>query len=137
MKIYYESKPDELMHYGVPGMKWGIHRNRASSKFARTAKKIDRIKKRADKAREKSDALLKKSKKFYLTDIGYSIHKNQAWKAAKQSKKSDRLMKRANRYIKNMEKTFSNVSVSDISKEHQNTGKNYVYMLKRNKNKKK
>lgn len=43
-----ESYQDELMHYGVPGMKWGVRKNR--ERAARTGRRIERQQSKLNKA---------------------------------------------------------------------------------------
>ena len=55
-------RENELMHYGVPGMKWGVRKNRFS--------KSDKIKEARDKNAEltkRRQAEIEKRKKFYDT----------------------------------------------------------------------
>lgn len=79
---------DELMHYGVPGMKWGVHR--ALYKSAANT----RLGKKALKYDIKAAKLRKKSEKLHADeDLGRANRK--AVKAAKYDKKAAKLEKRA------------------------------------------
>lgn len=79
---------DELYHYGVLGMKWGVHR------AARKTAKNERLRKKALNYDIKSDKANKKSEKIHAEeDLGRS--NRAAKKAAKYSIKSEKLQKRA------------------------------------------
>lgn len=101
MQIYYTKNEDsasELVHYGVPGMKWGVRRDRAREK--------------ANKYQAKSDKYLDKGmNRKYLTDIGYTMRKNELMKARKYGKKAAKYNKKADKYQRNIDK--------DVAKEKQ------------------
>ena len=79
---------DELYHYGVLGMKWGVRR--ATSKAAKNAK----LAKKALNYDIKSDKAYKKSEKIHAeNDLGRS--NRAAKKAANYSIKSEKLQKKA------------------------------------------
>lgn len=78
----------ELYHYGVVGMKWGVHK--AVSKMG----KIDRLERKAVQYDKKSARLSKKSEKIHAErDLGRSNKK--AVKAAKYDIKSAKAAKKA------------------------------------------
>ena len=79
---------NELQHYGVLGMKWGVHR--AKRKEAQNS----RLQKKAYKYDIKSAALYKKSEKEHAkSDLGG--YNRAATKAANYSKKAAKLHKKA------------------------------------------
>lgn len=51
---------DELMHYGVKGMRWGVKHNpekaftKANAKYEKYQAKVDKLKTRSDKATAKN-----------------------------------------------------------------------------------
>ena len=57
---------DELMHYGVLGMKWGVHRGHASKAYGKASKKLNKLENKVDKAEQKADkAMYKADKRSY------------------------------------------------------------------------
>lgn len=72
---------DELKHYGVPGMKWGVRRARYKSSAN------DRLKKKALKYDERSAQMTKKAEKQHAERDLESANK-KAVKAAKLDKKA-------------------------------------------------
>lgn len=88
MNEYITNNPDELYHYGVLGMKWGVRR--AVSKASRN----ERLRKKALNYDIKSDKANRKSEKIHSDkDLGRA--NKAAKKAANYSIKSEKLQKKA------------------------------------------
>jgi hypothetical protein len=90
---------EELLHYGVPGMKWGVRK--ASYKL--NANK--RLKKKALELDAKSAKLYKKSEKAHAS---YDLERSNkaATKAANYAKKSVKAQKKANKETNGLAKTM-------------------------------
>lgn len=84
----YTQSSDELYHYGVLGMKWGVHRSN------RKASKNESLAKKAIKYDTKQALYYKKSEKAHATnDLGGS--NRAAMKAAKYNKSAAKYSKKA------------------------------------------
>lgn len=154
---------NELMHYGVLGMKLGVHRGRVVAKRNKLDKRVEVAKAKAQKATVKANTgVSAKYKKLQATadkyqrkadKKKYGFIPNQK-KAAKLQVKADRARFKANKYkdkserrdmkagkaqtdyiraqrkaqkwAKQMDKTFKGKNISQISKKHKDSGKNYI-----------
>lgn len=128
----WEYNSTELMHYGVLGMKWGVHRGNVSKAYARASKKKIRLDTKATDKRLKSAKLASKalSKEAHATsEKQYQKARKVQFKANKLNLKSAKLQKKSDKWGKQMEKEFANVKLSDISPEHIEAGRKYTYML--------
>jgi hypothetical protein len=76
---------NELYHYGVLGMKWGVHKNGASYTYAKASIKKDKLNKRATKLQNKADKAAYKE----ATGIKAKYQKKQA-KADKAAYKAEK-----------------------------------------------
>lgn len=120
---------DELRHYGVLGMKWGVHRGRAKQAYEKASKKLNKLADKADKSQTKAD---KKLAKAVQAQYGWGLRdaKKAKWKAGREQYKADKKKKKVVKYMNKMEKVFKNTTVK-MSKNQYDLGKKYIEQLKK------
>lgn len=120
--------PDELCHYGVLGMKWGVHR--ASRKYKKATNDTERsqAKNSMNKHMTKASNKLHKYDQKANKELNKAIKKrygffgsNEAYQ--EQKVKAERAAYKGYKWYKHMEKTFSNQSITSISKKDKAIGK--------------
>ena len=67
MRLYYETESDALMHYGIPGMKWGVRKKYPASD---TRKRFDSAKAKFKSANKAYSKELNKA--YRLSSNGYA-----------------------------------------------------------------
>ena len=120
---------NELRHYGVLGMKWGVRRGNTSKAYQKASKKLDKLDKKVTK---KENKVIKRAKKNddVLASRFSSNHRQEkaqrkVTKAAASYRKS---LRKANKWYKSMEKTFAKTDVN-LTTEQTKRGKKYVDRL--------
>ena len=113
--ITSDGNDEFLAHYGVLGMKWGVRHDRERA-YARASKKKDKLEEKAAKKQAKADKAYHKARKsaYGVTDVGRTKWQNRHLKADRLQYKADKATKRAEKWMRAMEKEFSKTSLKDI-----------------------
>lgn len=119
---------DELKHYGVLGMRWGIRKGRASQAYSKGVKKLKKLDKESNRLERKSAHMdYQSSKKMARGNIEKGM-KLQG-KAKKLHYKSVKLQNKGKKFYKKMEKEFANVDMSTINQADIDYGKRYANIV--------
>lgn len=117
---------NELKHYGVLGMKWGVRRGKSAQAYEKASKKLNKLNKSVEK--QERIANKKAARADASMAFAFSSSKNRS-KAVERARTSAlnyrRRVARANKWYKAMENTFKNTDIK-MTAEQQEMGKKYA-----------
>lgn len=111
---FCEISDNELMHYGVRGMKWGVRRDPTKA-YERASKKMAKLNNKVEKTTEK----FYKNAHVHFTDFGVAAER-------KARRKMDRATSKAMQWKKAMDKEFSNTKLTSLEKKYTSKGEAYL-----------
>lgn len=124
--------PDHLEHYGVLGMKWGVHRGRVDEAYTKGSNKLRKLDKKVLKRRVKQSKKEAKADRAMANATSNSKYK-KAIKAeikARQAKiKADKAYSKAKKWYNKMTKVFESQKLGDVSQADIDLGKSYAQMI--------
>lgn len=151
--MFYDAyeKPDleDVEHYGVLGMKWGVRKNpvatysKATKKLRKLDKKVLKARRKADKVKRKAKKLHRKADKAALKVTNMSNWKKQMKKQIKAGKmdrkfdkkelKADKKFDKALDWTKKMNDVFKDYNLSDFDPNDVELAKAYTQIIFENK----
>lgn len=132
--IVPKSKEDELMHYGVLGMKWGVRKGRTSqdykNEYAKASKKLSKINSKYDNLEQKTmKKQYKLDKKLNSVFASNESKKKAAIELQELRRKNYKAARKGHNWIKRMEKSFSKVDIS-LSDQDRKIGEKYLEVMR-------
>lgn len=132
----------ELLHYGVLGMKWGVHRARkagqsgnpskakaiANKHYAKAETKLNKYDSKYDKQAAKAKKQIVKAESYKYGPFGGHQKKYQKAKskADRSYYKATKQMKRGIKWYNKMEKHFASTRVHELSTSTIDTGRKFI-----------
>ena len=129
MGTHYAYESDELYHYGVLGMKWGVRRGKADKAYAKASKKLTKLNAKVEKSGRSAEKLTARADRYMLRRRTRRKAQKHIIRARAQTAKHMGYVRRANNWINAMDKVFKNTSVS-LSSDQIALGKQYTEKIK-------
>lgn len=118
---------NELKHYGVIGMKWGVRKN-PSKAYAKASKKLGRL---DEKVTKQGAKVSKRVKKYNASKYGWSLRdpKYEKQKLGRAQYKYEKRVRKAAKWVAQMEKEFAKTDNIKLSSAQIDKGKTYTELL--------
>lgn len=121
---------EELYHYGVVGMKWGVRRGKTGKAYEKASKKLKKLNDYVERQETALNSRVRRADTVNSRRFSSESARQKAnQRAADSAAKYRRFVRKADRWYKSMEKTFKDTSIS-LTSEQVAMGKKYKETLR-------